>query len=73
LILVTGSVKLITSQWNSKTEIGTTIVGYSCGNLPTQICRSNENTTQLIWMPAGHLDWADLPLHYHLPHLRDPL
>jgi hypothetical protein len=30
-------------------------------------------TTQLIGIHAGRLDWADLPLHYLLPHLRDPL
>ena len=43
------------------------------GKSPTQICPSNENTTQLIWIHAVRLDWADLLLHYHLPHLWDPL
>ena len=29
--------------------------------------------TQLIWIHAVCLDWADLLLYYHLPHLWDPL
>ena len=44
-----------------------------CSKSPTQISRGNENSTQLTWIQAVHLDWADLPLHYHLPHLWDPL
>ena len=39
-----------------------------CHKSPTQICPSNENTTQLIWICTMCLDWADLPLHYHLFH-----
>ena len=46
---------------------------YFCSKSPTQICPGNENTTQLIWIHAVCLDWADLLLHYHLPHLWDPL
>ena len=41
--------------------------------LELQICRGNENMTQLIWIHAVHLDWPDLLLHYHLPYLWDPL
>ena len=44
-----------------------------CSKSPTQICPSNENTTQLIWIHAVCLDWAILPLHYHLPNLWGPL
>ena len=44
-----------------------------CGKSPTQISLGNENTTHLIWLHAVCLDWAVLPLHYHLPHIRDPL
>ena len=37
--------------------------------ISSQIYPGNENTTQLIGKYAVYLDWADLLLHYHLPHL----
>jgi len=43
------------------------------GKSPTQISPGNENTTKLVTIHVSCLDWADLPLHYHLPHIRDPL
>ena len=49
------------------------VLVWKCGKSPTQISPSNENTTRLIWTQALHLDWADLPLHYYFPHIRDPL
>ena len=48
-------------------------IPWCCAKSPSQICPGNENTTQLIWIHAVRLDWADLPLHYHLPHLMRPL
>jgi hypothetical protein len=46
---------------------------HCCDKSPAQICPSNKNTTQLIWIHAVCLDWADWPLYYHLLHLWDPL
>ena len=40
------------------------------GKSPTQMCPGNENTTQLICIHAVCLNWANLPLHYHHPHLQ---
>lgn len=44
-----------------------------CSKSPNQICPSNENTTQIRWLDALRLVWADLLLQYHLPHQWDPL
>jgi hypothetical protein len=41
---------------------------FCCNKPQIKICPSNENTTQLIWIHAVHLDWLDLLLHYHIPH-----
>ena len=50
-----------------------TITVMCCSKSPTQISPGSENTTQFIWLHAVRLDWTDLPLHYHLPPLWDPL
>ena len=40
---------------------------------PTQICPVNEKKLNFIWIDVLCLDWMNLPLHYHPPHLWDPL
>ena len=44
-----------------------------CCKYPTQLNPCNKNITPLIWMQSAHLDWSDLPLHYCIFHLWNPL
>ena len=44
-----------------------------CSKSRIQISPSQENMSQLIGIHAVYLDWADLPIHYHLPQLMRPL
>ena len=39
------------------------------GKLPTPICPCKEHTTQLYYLKAAYLNWADTPLHYSIPQL----